>query len=194
MAFFSHARNILKQAAIKHQISHEISSSKSSVFQILRFMSSSKVFVGGISWNTNDASLQDNFGQYGRVVEARVITDRETGRSRGFGFVTFENAEEASAAIQALDGRLLDGRTIRVNYANDRSQGFGEGTGGYRTGGGNGYYSNSGNSGYENNAGYSDNYASGGSNYNNSDDSSYPSSGSGSYGDDVETDNYAKRA
>ncbi|KAJ8534119.1 hypothetical protein K7X08_007443 [Anisodus acutangulus] len=130
MAFFSKAGNILRQAVSKQHINHDISASKPSIFQLIRCMSSSKLFVGGISWNTNDNTLQEAFSKYGEVVEAKVIYDRESGRSRGFGFVTFNSAEDASAAIQALDQQELDGRTIRVNIANDRTRGYGGGGGG----------------------------------------------------------------
>jgi len=81
---------------------------------------SKKLFVGGLSWNTTDQSLQTAFSRFGEVTEARVITDRDTGRSRGFGFVTFENAEHASAAISAMNETDLDGRTIKVNEAMDK--------------------------------------------------------------------------
>ncbi|KAL3327055.1 hypothetical protein AABB24_037641 [Solanum stoloniferum] len=154
MAFFNKAGSILRQAVSKQHINHEISASKPSIFQLIRCMSS-KLFVGGISWNTNDNSLQEAFSKYGEVVEARIIYDRESGRSRGFGFVTFNSSEDASAAIQALDGQELDGRTIRVNVANDRTRGYGGG-GGY--GGG----SNYGSGGYGGGGG---NYGSGGGNY-----------------------------
>lgn len=80
----------------------------------------SKVFVGGLSWDTDDGSLNDAFAAIGPVVEAKVITDRDTGRSRGFGFVTFQSADDARTAIQQLDGSTLDGRSVRVNEANDR--------------------------------------------------------------------------
>ena len=90
----------------------------------------SKVFVGGLSWNTDDEQLNAAFSAIGPVVEAKVITDRETGRSRGFGFVTFDSADDARAAIEQLDGSSLDGRTIRVNEANDRPQRGGGGGGG----------------------------------------------------------------
>ncbi|TMX00748.1 hypothetical protein EJD97_000199 [Solanum chilense] len=124
---------------------------------------SSKLFVGGISWNTNDNSLQEAFSKYGEVVEARIIYDRESGRSRGFGFVTFNTSEDASAAIQALDGQELDGRTIRVNVANDRTRGYGGGGGGnYGGGGGFGGGGNYGSGGYGGGGG---NYGSGGGNY-----------------------------
>ena len=94
---------------------------------------SKKVFVGGLSWGTDDNALHDHFSQCGEVVEARVITDRETGRSRGFGFVTFSSAEDAQAAIE-MDGETFDGRTIRVDLAQERSGGGGGG--GNRGGGG----------------------------------------------------------
>ena len=99
---------------------------------------SSKVFVGGLAWATDDNSLRAAFEAFGTVTEAKVITDRETGRSRGFAFVTFENAEQAAAAREGLDGTELDGRTIRVDEAKERSGGRGGG-GGYRGGGGGGY-------------------------------------------------------
>jgi RNA recognition motif-containing protein len=81
---------------------------------------SKKLFVGGLSWNTNDSELQQAFEACGTVVEAKVITDRETGRSRGFGFVTFEDEAAATRAVEELNNTMLDGRTIRVDKANDR--------------------------------------------------------------------------
>ena len=99
---------------------------------------SNKVFVGGLSWDTSDLSLRTAFEQFGSVVEAKVITDRDTGRSRGFGFVTFESSDSAQNAIQEMDGQTLDGRQIRVNEAQDRRGGGGGGGGGGRRGGGGG--------------------------------------------------------
>ena len=81
---------------------------------------SKKLFVGGLSWNTTDSELQQAFAACGTVAEAKVITDRETGRSRGFGFVTFEDAQSASRAVEELNGSTLEGRTIRVDTANER--------------------------------------------------------------------------
>ena len=80
---------------------------------------SSKLFVGGLAWATTDASLRAAFSQCGEVIDAKVITDRETGRSRGFGFVTFAEPNEAKEAMQ-MDGQDLDGRSIRVNEAQER--------------------------------------------------------------------------
>ena len=83
---------------------------------------SNKIFVGGLSWGTDSDGLREACAAYGEVKEARVITDRDTGRSRGFGFVTFDSAEEATKAIEGLNGSDLDGRTLRVNIAEDRRQ------------------------------------------------------------------------
>lgn len=97
-----------------------------------------KLFVGGLSWNTNDEGLLDAFSAFGEVTDAKVITDRDTGRSRGFGFVTFAESDAASTAIAQMDGTELDGRTIRVNEAEDRGPRGGGGGGGGRGGGGGG--------------------------------------------------------
>ena len=100
---------------------------------------SKKLFVGGLAWATTDDSLHQAFSQYGEVSEAKVIMDRETGRSRGFGFVTFDDGTQADTAQQSMDGQDLDGRPVRVNEAQERSSGGGGGGGGgYRGGGGGG--------------------------------------------------------
>ena len=75
---------------------------------------SKKLFVGGLSWGTSDEGLRAAFEQFGEVSDAKVITDRETGRSRGFGFVTFENGADADKAMDAMNGSELDGRTLNV--------------------------------------------------------------------------------
>ncbi|XP_030474230.1 glycine-rich RNA-binding protein 2, mitochondrial-like [Syzygium oleosum] len=148
MAFLSKVGNILRQSASK-QANTEFSATKSFIYQTIRCMSSSKIFIGGLSYGTDQQGLTEAFAKYGEVIEARVIMDRETGRSRGFGFVTFTSSEEASSAIQALDGQDLHGRRIRVNYAADRqpprySSGYGGGPG---YGGGNYGYGGGGNEG-----------------------------------------------
>ncbi len=81
---------------------------------------SNKIFVGGLAWATDDHGLKAAFESFGTVTEAKVITDRMTGRSRGFGFVTFETAEAATEAL-TFDGQMLDGRTVRVDKANRRA-------------------------------------------------------------------------
>ena len=92
---------------------------------------SKKLFVGSLSWNTTDEGLMNAFSAFGEISEAKVITDRDTGRSRGFGFVTFDDEEAADRAIAALNDTELDGRTIKVNVAQDRNRGGGGGRGGY---------------------------------------------------------------
>jgi len=141
-------------------------SSNPSIYQAIRCMSSSKLFVGGLSYGTDDQSLRDSFANYGQVIEARVIMDRESGRSRGFGFVTYTSSEEASAAITAMDGQDLHGRNIRVNHATEKTGGFraggggGFGGGGYGGGGFGG--GGSGGGGYDGSGGYGAGYGSGG--------------------------------
>ncbi|MBU1430696.1 RNA-binding protein, partial [Myxococcota bacterium] len=101
-----------------------------------------KLFVGSLAWATNDDGLRAAFEPFGEVTDAKVITDRETGRSRGFGFVTFATSEEAQAAIQGMDGQDIDGRSVKVNEALERrggpGGGGGGGGGGSRNGGGGG--------------------------------------------------------
>ena len=97
------------------------------------------IFVGNLPWRTDDQELENLFSQYGEVLSAKVISDRETGRSRGFGFVEMED-DAALEAIENLNGQEMDGREIRVHEANDRPQrsGGGGGGGGHRGGGGGG--------------------------------------------------------
>ncbi len=95
---------------------------------------SKKLFVGSLSWDTNDDNLHEAFSQFGEIVEAKVICDRDSGRSRGFGFVTFNDDEAADKAVAEMNGFELDGRAIRVDVAHDRRSGGGGG--GYRGGGG----------------------------------------------------------
>ncbi len=88
-----------------------------------------KVYVGGLSWNTDNAGLETAFSSFGQIEEAIVITDRETGRSRGFGFVTFGSEEDAEKAL-SLDGSELDGRNLKVSLAREREPRRGGGGGG----------------------------------------------------------------
>ncbi|KAL9255723.1 Glycine-rich RNA-binding protein 3, mitochondrial-like protein [Drosera capensis] len=135
MAFLSKVRNMLTRSATK-QIVGDLSTSNPPMFQAVRWISS-KVFVGGLSYGIDDDGLKQAFSQYGQVIDAKVVFDRETNRSRGFGFVTFTSSEEASSAILALDGQDLDGRRVRVSYATEKARpSFGGGGGGYGPGGG----------------------------------------------------------
>jgi RNA recognition motif-containing protein len=82
-----------------------------------------KLFVGNLSWNTRDDGLYEAFAPFGAVTEATVIMDGDTGRSRGFGFVTFADEAAGDDAMSAMDGTDLDGRSIRVNPAQERRNG-----------------------------------------------------------------------
>lgn len=91
-----------------------------------------RLFIGSLAWATTDDSLKEFFSQVGEVVSANVIVDRETNRSKGFGFVEMSNDDEAKAAVEQLNGKDLDGRAIVVNEARPREERP-------RTGGGNRY-------------------------------------------------------
>ena len=95
-----------------------------------------KIYVGNLPWRATDAQLTQLFGAHGEVTDARIVTDRETGRSRGFGFVTMTVADAAQTAIRALNGHSREGRSLVVNDA--REQQGGGGGGGFRRGGGGG--------------------------------------------------------
>jgi cold-inducible RNA-binding protein len=97
-----------------------------------------RLFIGGLSWDTDDNGLRSAFEGFGELDDVKVITDRDTGRSRGFGFVTFANPDDARKAMEEMDGKQLDGRTIKVNEAQERQGGGGGGGGGGRGGGGGG--------------------------------------------------------
>nr|GEX86761.1 glycine-rich RNA-binding protein GRP1A-like [Tanacetum cinerariifolium] len=95
-----------------------------------------RCFVGGLAWATSDRSLEEAFSQYGEIIDSKIINDRETGRSRGFGFVTFKEESSLREAIEGMNGQSLDGRNITVNEAQSRSGGGGGGGyGGRREGG-----------------------------------------------------------
>jgi len=104
--------------------------------------SSAKLFVGGLSWDTTDDSLAEAFKSHGNITSARVVTDRETGRSRGFGFVEYADRRDAEDAKEKMNGVEVDGRAIRVDFASEGGGGGGRGRGGggYGRGGGGGDY------------------------------------------------------
>jgi RNA recognition motif-containing protein len=78
---------------------------------------SRKLFVGGLPWATTDESLRKAFEEFGLIEEANVVCERDSGRSRGFGFVTFESADDAKTALEAMNDKEIDGRQIRVDLA-----------------------------------------------------------------------------
>ena len=105
-----------------------------------------KIYVGNLPWSSTSASLQTLFSAHGTVTSAEVVTDRETGRSRGFGFVEMASDEDCQQAINALNGTEVDGRAITVNEARERAPRTGGG-GGYGGGGGGGGYGGGGGGG-----------------------------------------------
>lgn len=115
-------------------------------------MSTARLYVGNLSYGTTKETLEKTFAQYGEVVAVNVITDRQTGRPKGFAFVEMSSSEEADAAKAAMNGAELDGRTLNVDNAREQEQrrpgGFGGSRGGYGGGGyGGGGYSGSGGGG-----------------------------------------------
>jgi RNA recognition motif-containing protein len=113
---------------------------------------STKLFVGNLSFNTTENDLQDAFAAHGQVVEATLMMDRMTGRSRGFAFVTYSTPEEAQKAIAAMNGAQIDGRALTVNIARPKEErppgGGGRDRGPRREGGGGGGYGGGGRGGY----------------------------------------------
>ena len=101
-----------------------------------------KLYVGNLAYSIRDEDLQQSFSQFGTVTSAKVMMDRETGRSKGFGFVEMGSDAEAQSAINGMNGQALAGRAVVVNEARPREErpgGFGGGRGGYGGGGGGGY-------------------------------------------------------
>ena len=117
---------------------------------VREFLLSKKLYVGNLTYNVNETDLEAMFSQYGSVQSAQVIVDRDTNRSKGFGFVEMSSDAEAQEAIQNLNGRDHDGRNLTVNEAKPREpRSGGGGGGGYgRSGGGGGGYGRSGGGGY----------------------------------------------
>ncbi|PYT09994.1 MAG: RNA-binding protein [Acidobacteria bacterium] len=97
-----------------------------------------KLYVGNLGYGISDTDLEQLFAAHGTVDSAKVITDRDTGRSKGFGFVEMSNDQEARAAIAALNGKEVEGRALTVNEARPREEGGGRGRGGFGGGGGGG--------------------------------------------------------
>jgi RNA recognition motif-containing protein len=96
------------------------------------------MYVGNLSYNTNESELRDLFGQFGTVADAKIVMDRETGRPRGFAFVEMSTDAEMAKAIEGLNGREVEGRALNVSEARERTGGGGGGGGGFGGGGGGG--------------------------------------------------------
>ena len=94
------------------------------------------IYVGNLAWEATEADLQQAFGEFGEVTSVSIITDKATGRSRGFAFVEMPDRTEAEAAITALNGQDLKGRPLKVNEARPRTEGGGRNRGGHQRGGG----------------------------------------------------------
>ncbi|XP_071713313.1 glycine-rich RNA-binding protein 2, mitochondrial-like [Rutidosis leptorrhynchoides] len=139
MAFYNRIGSLMRGSFSQNVVSSG-NVTGSSMFNTIRCMSS-KLFIGGLSYQTDDHSLKEAFSGFGDVIEARVVNDRETGRSRGFGFVNYSSDDSANDAMKAMDGQELNGRNIRVSLANERPPR----TGGF--GGGGGYNRNFGDAG-----------------------------------------------
>ncbi|XP_061337758.1 glycine-rich RNA-binding protein 4, mitochondrial [Gastrolobium bilobum] len=85
--------------------------------------STNKLFVGGLSWSVDEKSFKDAFSSFGDVTEVRIVYDKDSGRSRGFGFVVFTNEDDAKCAKDAMDGKALLGRPLRINFALEKARG-----------------------------------------------------------------------
>jgi RNA recognition motif-containing protein len=104
-------------------------------------MSSMKLYVGNLSYHTTESDLTNLFATYGEVESTKIITDRDTGRSKGFGFIEFSNRSEGEQAIAELNGKEVDSRQLKVNEAKPQTERRGGGGGGGYGGGGRGGYS-----------------------------------------------------
>ncbi|EWC46329.1 hypothetical protein DRE_04500 [Drechslerella stenobrocha 248] len=120
----------------------------------------SKLFVGGLAWHTDDQTLRQKFEEFGIVEEAVVVKDRDTGRSRGFGFVRFRDENDAGTAMSAMNNTEFDGRVIRVDRASSRVGQGGGPSGGQYQGGAGGWSGNYAQQGQGQQGGYG--YAAGG--------------------------------
>ncbi|MCE7766480.1 RNA-binding protein, partial [Pseudomonas putida] len=145
-----------------------------------------RCFVGGLAWATTDQTLGDAFSQFGEILDSKIINDRETGRSRGFGFVTFKDEKSMRDAIEGMNGQDLDGRNITVNEAQSRGSGGGGGGGGGFRGGrreGGGGYGGGGYGGGRREGG-GGGYGGGGGGYGGGRDRGYGGGGDRGYGGD----------
>jgi RNA recognition motif-containing protein len=122
--------------------------------KVVSSIMNNKLYVGNLNYSTGEARLREAFAPFGNLVSVSIITDRVTGQPRGFGFVEYENADDAKRAVDSLNGQQVDGRTLNVNVARERTGGgggggYGGGGGGGRShGGGSGFSGGGGGGGY----------------------------------------------
>eukprot|EP00252_Welwitschia_mirabilis_P024575 TRINITY_DN7337_c0_g1_i3.p1 TRINITY_DN7337_c0_g1~~TRINITY_DN7337_c0_g1_i3.p1 ORF type:complete len:123 (+),score=28.74 TRINITY_DN7337_c0_g1_i3:239-607(+) len=116
MAFASKLPFFLRQNSSNHSVAVSATT--------FRFFSS-RIFVAGLPYSIDNQTLKDAFSSFGNVTDAKIVLERETGRSRGFGFIKFSSPEDADAAITGMDGKEIGGRTIRVSVAQEPSFGGG---------------------------------------------------------------------
>src|SRR4249920_3694408 len=121
----------------------------------LKISQKMNIYAGNLSWNLKDQDLQNLFATHGEVSSAKIVTDKFTGRSKGFGFVEMPNDDQANAAITALNGTEVDGRNIVVNESRPKQEGGSGGGGGFKKGG---YNKGGGSGGYRDRGGYNSDY------------------------------------
>jgi cold-inducible RNA-binding protein len=138
LAFFEHPKPDLRCIPFFFEASQSrnFSNIPHKVRKKEKLLMSTKLYVGNLSFNTSASDLEKMFGESGTVQSTNIIEDRETGRSRGFGFVEMSSSEEAKAAITALDGKEVDGRNLKVNEAKPQEKRSGGGGGNYGGSGG----------------------------------------------------------
>lgn len=123
MEFLKRVGSLARCSLLRHHLTHQRCAG-APVLPLLhvttRGLASSKLFVGGLAWHADEKTLKDAFSTYGDVTEVRIMYDRDSGRSRGFGFIHFSNESSAEDAKNGMDGKELLGRPLRIDYAIDK--------------------------------------------------------------------------
>ncbi|WJX38896.1 hypothetical protein P8452_26512 [Trifolium repens] len=122
ISFFSLSRYRILHSQYQYRFFNSSSSSSPSLSSSSP-PSSNKLFVGGLSWSVDEKSLKDAFSSFGDVTEVRIVYDKDSGRARGFGFVIFSNEDDAKYAKDAMDGKALLGRPLKINFALEKARG-----------------------------------------------------------------------
>lgn len=124
MEFLKHVRGLARCSLVRHHLTHQCYAGVPALplmHVTTRGLASSKLFVGGLAWHADEKTLKDAFATYGDVNEVRIMYDRDSGRSRGFGFIHFSNESSAEDAKNGMDGKELLGRALRIDYAIDKA-------------------------------------------------------------------------